>query len=132
MSIPEIPTRSTTPWFQFSVAWMLIVMTAVALLLGLSVTLGIAVLASLLWCVVPTPLVIIALFDRGDRQAFAIGALVPWLALLTLRIPPTGSFISLTIWLVSLGGICGAVAATTRRWIARRRTGQSGPSDCPV
>ena len=98
---------------------MLILVTAVAILLGLSTSLGIAVLASLVWCVVPTPLIIIALFDRGARQAFSIGALVPWFALLTLRIPPAGSFISLTIWLLALGGTCGAIAAATWRWIAR-------------
>ena len=114
------PPRFSTPRFQFSLARIFILMTAVAVLLWLSMSLGLAILASLVWCVVPTPLVICAIFDRGDRRAFSIGALIPWLGLLTLRLPPTGSFISLTVWLLALGGICGAVAVATRRWIERQ------------
>jgi hypothetical protein len=107
------------PRFQFSLAWMLVFMTAIAVLLWLSLSLGMMILASFVWCVVPTPLVICALFARGSRQAFAIGALIPWLAFVVLRLPPTGSFISMTVWLLALGAICGWIAVFTRRWIGR-------------
>jgi hypothetical protein len=100
---------------------MLIIVTAVAILLGLGVSLGVVVLASLVWCVVPTPLVICALFDRGDRQAFSIGALIPWIQMLVFRFPVIDSFIALTVWVLVLGAVCGAVAVVTRRWIASER-----------
>jgi hypothetical protein len=54
--------------------------------------------------------VITAIFGRGDIQSFAIGALVPWLALL-----PWMS--SMAVWLLVLPIICGTLAVITRRWL---------------
>jgi hypothetical protein len=95
---------------------MLIALTAVAIVLGLGVSWGIVMIAYLVRCVVLTPLAILALFDRGDRQAFAIGALIPWLATSQF-----GSFVAHTIWLLVLGAVCGAIAVVTRRWIASQK-----------
>jgi hypothetical protein len=100
---------------------MLIIVTAVAIFLGLAVSLGAVLLASLVWCVLPTPLVICALFDRGDRQAFSIGALIPWLELLVFRFPAIDGFIALTVWLLVTGAVCGAIAVVTRRWAVSPR-----------
>ncbi len=103
---------------RFSLAWLLIVVTTIALVLGLSVSVGSFVAAAVfgfVYCVLPTPLVICALFARGDAQAFAIGALIPWW---THNIwLPNASFVSLPIWLLAMCSTCGIVAAVTRRWI---------------
>ncbi|MFO0788956.1 MAG: hypothetical protein U0805_05825 [Pirellulales bacterium] len=93
-------------------------LTLVALALGLSATLGSLVATLLLafvYCIVPTPLVIGAVFARGDVQAFAIGALVPWWAS-NSWLPGTSSF-SRPIWLVAMCAICGLIAVLTRRAI---------------
>jgi hypothetical protein len=74
------------------------------------------------WCVLPTPLVICALFDRGERQAFAIGALIPWIELFILRFPSIDSYIVLTVWLLVVGAVCGTIAALTRRWVVSPRS----------
>ena len=110
------------PRFQFSLGWLMIAITAVAILLFFAVTfagfIG-AALGSVVWCIVPTPLVVCAIFGRGNVQAFSVGALVPWLTMITTRIPSAASFFSMTIWLLILGGICGSVAIATRRWLER-------------
>ena len=66
----------------------------------------------------PTPLVVVAIYGRGDFQAFAIGALIPCVVLTDLKFP---SFFAMTIWLLPMCGICGALAVATRRWIDRNR-----------
>jgi hypothetical protein len=124
-SEPTPNTRSSRPLislprFQFSLAWLLIVVTVVAVVLGLSVTLGSllgTVFFAIVYCVLPTPLVICAIFARGDIQAFAIGAIVPWWTVASWM-PNTSSFFS-AIWLVVVSTTCGTVAAITRRWIRR-------------
>jgi hypothetical protein len=73
------------------------------------------VVMSVLWCVLPTPAIILAIYARGDVQAFAIGALVPWVILMMFRIP--NSYFAATLWLLPMAVICGALAAATHRWI---------------
>jgi hypothetical protein len=116
--VPPIPL----PRFQFSLAKLMIMVTVVAVALALAVTLGgllTSVFEALVWCVLPTPLIICAIYARGDLQAFAIGALVPWLTMLTVHVPAGSMFLPATIWLLALGAICGTVAAATRRWVVR-------------
>jgi hypothetical protein len=98
----------------------MIVITAVAIVLGLAMTvqgLTSLILASLIWCVLPTPLVICAIFGRGDVRAFAVGGLVPWLPL--LRATPPGPPWLLPFWLVVMSALCGVIGAVTYRWVAR-------------
>jgi|1185.fasta_scaffold174561_2 hypothetical protein len=104
--------------FRFSLAWMLICVTAIAVALGLSMVIGSFVatlLFAIVYCVLPTPLVIFAIFARGDTQAFAIGALIPWGTSQTWM--PHESSFSNAVWLLTMCTVCGAVAAVTRRWI---------------
>jgi len=107
------------PRFRFSLWWLMIAITAVCVLLFLSQTVGDFfgfVVVSVLWCILPTPLVILAIFGRDDPQAFAIGALVPW-TLIIVKSPFAMSFVGLSIWLPILCTVCGIVAGVTRRWI---------------
>jgi hypothetical protein len=108
------------PRFQFSLWWLMVAITAVSILLFLSVSFGgfiEIVLASILWCILPTPLVVFAIYGRGDLQAFAIGALVPWLTLIVFRFPGSLPFLAASVWLLPMCVICGVLAAATRRWI---------------
>ena len=123
--MPEFGNTSR-PRFQFSMFRLMVVVTLVAILLWLAVTFGgfiEVVFGSLVWCVLPTPLVICAIYGRRDFQAFAIGALVPWLTLIVMRIPPVTSFFPTAIWLLAMGGVCGTLAAATRRWLERNGGG---------
>jgi hypothetical protein len=74
-------------------------------------------IAVLLWGVLPTPLVVFAIYARGDAQAFAIGALVPLITLGIFRFPSSISPISGALWLIPVCLICGFIAAVTHRWI---------------
>jgi hypothetical protein len=106
------------PRFQFSLGWMLICVTLIAVALMLSIKIGSLVatlLFAIVYCVLPTPLLIFAIFARGDSQAFAIGALIPWWTLQTWM--PGASSFSSAIWLLVMCTVCGTVAAITRRWI---------------
>src|SRR4051812_8082234 len=112
------PPRVTRAWWplprlQFSLAWLLIAVTIVAIAMGMASSfrgfVGSLFFVSLC-CVLPTPFVIAAIFGRGDIQSFAIGALVPWLTLL-----PWVS--SMAIWLLILPLVCGTLAVVTRRWL---------------
>ena len=108
------------PRFQFSLAWLLIAVTIVAVALGLAVTVGSfvsAVLFAVICCVLPTPLVICAIFARGDVQAFAIGALVPWATLFAWA--PGNSPFVFGVGLAVMATTCGALAVATRRLIRR-------------
>jgi hypothetical protein len=108
------------PKFQFSLAWLMIAVTVVALALALAHLVGDflgLMLFAAVCCILPTPLVICAIFARGDLQAFAIGALIPWFTLYTWM-SNSGS-LSIAVWLVFLPAICGALAVATRRWIER-------------
>jgi hypothetical protein len=120
---PQVgPSRSlfSLPRFQFSLTGLLITVTVVAVLLGFAHVFGDfvgAVLFAVVCCVLPTPLVICAIFARGDIQAFAIGALVPWWTLIGWM--PNRSALSIALWLLFMPAICGIVATFTRRWIQR-------------
>ncbi len=110
------------PRFQFSLAKLMLVVTAVAIGLALAVTIGGligAVFSALVWCVLPTPLIICAIYGRGDVQAFSIGALVPWISLMAMGVPVASTYLPASIWLLILSGICGTVAAATRRWVVK-------------
>jgi hypothetical protein len=114
--MPE-PGRSSS-LFQFSLLRLMIVVTLVAVLLGFGGMLD-DMLAAVVFCLVPTPLIIVAIYGRRDYQAFAIGALVPWVVLAEFRQPPRSALIMSTVWLIVVGAICGAAAVTTRRWLER-------------
>ena len=108
------------PRFQFSLWWLMVAITIVCVFLFLSVTVGDFIevaFASVLWCIFPTPIVALAIYSRGDLQAFAIGALVPWTTLIIFRAPVSFSFFAASIWLPIMCVICGFVAGVTRRWI---------------
>jgi hypothetical protein len=93
----------------------MIAITVAAIVLGLAVTLqGLVpfVILSIVWGVIPTPLVICAIFGRGDIQAFAIGALIPWV--LVLRGPPG---VGLLPFVLLMPAVCGVVAVVTYRWV---------------
>jgi hypothetical protein len=116
------PTRRILPLpkFQFSLARLLIAVTVIAVVLGFAHVFGDfvgAVLFAFVCCVLPTPLIICAVFARGDIQAFAIGALVPWWTLIGWM--PNRSAFSIALWLLFMPVICGIVATITRRWIQR-------------
>lgn len=109
------------PRIQFSLKWVMIALTIACVLLFLSVTIRDFVPVALsfaFWCIVPTPIVIFAIYGRGDHQAFAIGALVPWATLILLR-PSVAEYAFFTVlfWLLPMGALCGFLAAATRRWI---------------
>ena len=112
----------TLPRFQFSLRWMFVVLTLVAVLLGFAFLGPIA--TYLLWLVVvlviPTPLVILTLFDRGPRQTFAIGALLPWFVTVVGGFPG-GSTSAVRLLLLLLAyALCGATAVATRIWLDRQ------------
>jgi hypothetical protein len=82
------------------------------------------VLTSILLCILPTPLLASAVYGRADLQAFAIGALVPWVTTIAFRYPATwSSSLALLIWLLPNCAICGALAVATRRWLRGRGGG---------
>jgi hypothetical protein len=100
----------------------MVLVMLVSVLMGLASLFGNMlgmVVVALVWWLLPTPLVICAIFGRRDTQAFAIGALVPWIMLVAVRNPPGGTFFLGTIWCLFLGIVCGAVALVTRRWLER-------------
>jgi hypothetical protein len=125
---PPADTRSSRPLlslprFQFSLAWLMIVVTIVAVILGLGASLGsvfgvaVYVMYLIVRCVVPTPLVICAIFGRGHVRAFAIGALMPWVMVIPWE-SNQGSLIALVISLIC-SAACGFLAVATWRWLRR-------------
>lgn len=120
-------SRPSRPWMslpriQFSLARLMIGMAVVAVLLFLAMKVGSffeIVLFSIVACIVPTPLVICAVYGRGDVRAFSIGALNPWVVWIALRFPDSAGWLFESIWLLVMGGICGVIAVVTRRWIWR-------------
>jgi hypothetical protein len=115
------------PRYQFSLARLMITVTLVAILVWFATKVGSfisVVLFSFFACAIPTPIVICAVYARGDTRAFAIGALVPWIVAFRLAWPdPYGAFLEM-IWLLMMGTACGVIAVVTRRWIERNRPNQ--------
>jgi hypothetical protein len=109
------------PRFQFSLRWMLVVMTVFALLLGLSAIFGEGFFPQLLFVLFPTPLVVAIIYSRGVIQTFAIGGLVPWISLTWLGSARGGNWVNFesTFWLICLSGLSGGIAVASRRWIER-------------
>jgi len=106
------------------------VVTITALLLGVSTLVDWSVFklvvfelifASMVWYVLPASLIACAIYGRGDFQAFAIGALVPYVSSLfgggPLRQASTAGAFWTLVYLLLVGGVCGVVAVLTRRWI---------------
>jgi hypothetical protein len=113
------------PHLQFSLKWLMIAIAAAAVVLCLTATVRdflSVLITTIVWCVVPTPLVASAYYGRGDIQAFAIGALTPWVVLILMLGYPLGatSFAAVTIWLLPICALCGALSVATRRWVAPR------------
>ena len=78
-------------------------------------------LAILLRGVLPTVAVIGAIYGRGELRAFAIGAVVCSIPVLTTELGPM-SFAGLVVGTISqlmAMGLCGVVAVATHRWLAR-------------
>lgn len=120
------PSHSRTPRFQFSLRWLMIVVTVVALLLGLGVFAAGQVIVGLLLAIVlrgviPTVAIVAAVFGRGETRALAIGAVVACIPILTTEIGPLrfSALIAGTISQFVAIGICGGVAVVTCRWIER-------------
>lgn len=109
------------PRFQFSMRWLMLLITVVCIALFALVTfdeLFDLLLTSFIWCILPTPLIVLAIYGKDGVQAFAVGALVPWATVLVLRIPGSVfSALGATIWLLPMSAICGALAFATWRWI---------------
>ena len=103
---------------------MLIAVAVVAVLIWLSTIVAglfLWIMWALLFVVLPTPLVVAAVYSRGDIRAFSIGALIPWIS--SWGGGPTGnSLIAIfgpALWLLIMGMVCGIVAVASRRWIDR-------------
>jgi hypothetical protein len=109
--------------FQFSLGRLMIIVTVACVLLGVWEILppgfvDNVVIGSIVLGVIPTVLITCSVYARGDVQAFAIGALVPWISVLITRDGPLRVW-GLGAW-IFIGGLCGVVAVATRRWIAGR------------
>jgi hypothetical protein len=108
------------PRVQFSLKWLMIALTVACILLFLSTTIGDFIPATIafgFWCIVPTPIVILAIYGRADQQAFAIGALIPWATMIFFRGPGSFTFFTALLWLLPMSALCGVLAVATRRWI---------------
>jgi hypothetical protein len=123
--------------FQFSPRAQMVAVTVVAVVLGQSILLGQVgidtLFAGVMYCLVPTPLVIAAVFAQGDVRAFSIGALVPWVVFGTYPVLPMSPISSMsppqllgfmvlsTVLLVAGAASCGALAVDARRSIQSRQ-----------
>jgi hypothetical protein len=113
------------PRFQFSLRWLLIVVTLAAILFGLSALVGDWFFPTFIFVLFPTPLIVAIIHARGEIRTFAIGGLIPWVY---LSISAWGSgnlamqFETL-ILLLFLASASGALAVGTRRWIERNGYG---------
>jgi hypothetical protein len=119
-------SHTSPPRFQFSLRWMLVAVAIVAILLGLgSLSIGRGLIGLLLAIslrgVLPTIAVAAAVYGRGDVQAFAVGAVVCSIPILTTEIGSL-SFTSLVLGTISqliAMALCGVTAVATRRWVVR-------------
>jgi hypothetical protein len=120
----QVPGNTAPPRFQFSLGWLMIVVSIVCVTLGVWQMLprgfvGYLFVDPLVLGLIPTVLVSCTIYAKGDIQAFAIGALVPWSSLILVRDGPI-SIWRLGMWMVFVGGMCGALAVVMRRWLADR------------
>jgi hypothetical protein len=115
------------PRFQFSLVALLVLMTVVALLLGFSAYIIDAMLLGPLlafaFYLPAAALAACAVYGRGDYQAFALGALIPWVATMIDGIPYSWSGLGVLIRVVLIAAGCGCVSVFTRRWIKDRKLG---------
>jgi hypothetical protein len=125
-----MPTSSPprAPRFQFSLATLLVLITVTAIFLGVVTTVAgsilFAVFSWILLYILPTVVFACAIYGRGDVRAFAIGALIPIVAFM-LRGPMAGArssgLVESVFSTAITSGICGLVAAITRRWLLDNR-----------
>jgi hypothetical protein len=130
--LPPTTERNFPPTkVQFSLKWLMIVVTAVGVLLAASTggALFAVPLAVFLRCILPTVLLVCAIYSRGDFQAFAVGAFVPFIPVLTNDFGSSSisSLFAALIGQIFFSGICGAVAVAVRRWIVSRGLGPGEP-----
>lgn len=82
------------------------------------------VLEPLVTLVLPTVLLVAAIFGRGDVRAFSVGALVPCYRVLSTNQAlawSVGGWLGDTLWLLVWCVLCGAVAVAVHRAIKRRQ-----------
>jgi hypothetical protein len=99
---------------------MMVALTVACVLLFLTVRFGDLLefaYVAIMWCIVPTPVIIFAIYARGNLQAFAIGALVPWVTLMLFRAFEWSSYVMTTVWLLTTSAACGILAVATLHWI---------------
>jgi hypothetical protein len=123
--MPNVPSPSG-PRVQFSLRWLLILVTAVALTFGLTAVFGEGFLAGLIFVLYPTPLVVTIIYGSGDIRILAIGGVMPWATLIVLGAARGGDWMQLEtiIWLFFLAALSGGLAILTKRWL--ERSGKKG------
>jgi hypothetical protein len=100
--------------------WLMVAVTIAALALFLYVTIGNFIeiaFASVVWCIIPTPLVVFAIYAKGDLQTLGIGSLIPWAVLVGLEAPAFNSYFVASLWLLPMSAMCGVLAVAIRRWL---------------
>jgi hypothetical protein len=99
----------------------MVAVTVVAVVLGLGAALGPVfgvvwyIVVYFIRCILPTPLVICAIFGRGRVRAFAIGAIIPWVADFVWS-GQQQSLLFLAMTILN-SAACGFVAVATYGWI---------------
>ena len=121
---PQKSQHTAPPRFQFSLWWLMIVMSIVCVTLGVWEILprgfiGYLVVDPFLLGVIPTALVTCAVYAEGDTRTFAIGALVPLASVIMTRDGQLSVW-HFGFWTVFMGGVCGALAVALRRWLEYR------------
>lgn len=117
-----MPDSSRVPRWQFSLRWLLVAVTLVAVALALGVFGLLSLLCGiLLRGVLPTISAICAVYSRGDVRAFAIGAVIAFIPLL---VGGTEShnftfLVGTTLSQALAVGLCGLVAVAVRRWLVK-------------
>jgi hypothetical protein len=141
---PESPP-DTLPRFQFSLRSQMIAVTVVAVLLGLGVVGGDraawVLFYAIVYCLVPTPLIIAAIFGHGELRTFSVGALVPWISAWS-RVTPLplilypqnltlgallGLMVGSAVFMAVMAAACGALAVAVQRWLKRTGTDREPP-----
>lgn len=97
----------------------MIVVTLLAVGLGVSVSVGAYLLPwflmPVIWFAIPTVLVSCALYGQGGLQAFAVGGLIPVVAILLGNHVPSSN----PVYVYFCSGLCGLLAASVQRWLNR-------------